>query len=163
MLLIDLKMAPPAAASQCAGVPQPAWPAEADRVIQAQTWLQAVPPAPLLAIGLLGQSFVLRTLQPVADKLDFDLTHGTAAFRTALPDFARLLAWAHLRASAHRGGAGPDALQEFGTGSADWQTGVMSFATDAVTQVGKDFRTFRAACRTGALPMSAHPHPLVLA
>ncbi len=161
-ILIDLKMAPPAAASRCAGVPQPAWPAEAARVSQCQTWLQAVPPAPLLAIELLGQSFVLRTLQPVADKLDFDLTHGQAAFRTALPDFARLLAWAHLRGSAHRGGAGPDALQEFGAGAA-WQAGVLSFTTDAVTQVGQDYRAFRAACRTGALPTSAHPHPLVLA
>lgn len=152
-VLLDLKLAAPAAAA-CPDVPQPEWPSDAHRVVQAQTWLQAVPPALLQPLYLRGQPFVLRALQPVADKLDFDhFTHSEAAFRAALPDFGRLLAWAHLRAAGHRGAAGPDELQAFGAAyAADWAEPLLRFATHAVAQVREDYHDFRAACRAAALP-----------
>ena len=152
-ILLDLKLAPPAAAAGQHGVRQPDWPSEAHRVVQNQTWLQAVPPALLQVVPLLDQPFVLRALQPVADKLDFDhLAHGRQAFRAALPDFARLLAWAHLRAAGHQGADGPDALQAFGTAAADWSGEVLSFAGQAAATVREDYRAFRKACRVGILP-----------
>ena len=125
--------------------------------MQAQTWLQAVPPALLQVVPLADQPFVLRALQPVADKLDFGhFAHNKAAFRAALPDFAHLLAWAHLGAAGHQGAASPDALQAYGADAARWQEGVLDFAAAAV-EVKKDFRAFRAACRTGALPTASKP------
>ena len=159
-LLLDLKLALPAA-SQGAKLSQPRWPSEAHRVAQAQTWLQAVPPALLQAVSLDGQPFVLRALQPVADKLDFGhFDHNKATFRAAVPDFARLLAWAHLRAAGRQGAAVPDVLQAYGT-AGHWQEGVLRFADAAVSQVKKDFRAFRAACRKGALPTAAKPLKVV--
>ncbi|GAC1590712.1 MAG: DUF2252 family protein [Hymenobacter sp.] len=152
-VLLDLKLALPAAPSRCGGAAKPpGWTSQAQRVVQAQTWLQAVPPALLQAMELRGQPFVLRALQPEADKLDFvNHKHGKAAFLAALPDFARLLAWAHLRAAGRRGAATPDALQAFGAAPAQWQAEVLHFATQAATQVRKDHREFRAAYWAGAL------------
>ena len=156
-LLLDLKLALPAA-GQGARAAQPRWPSEAHRVVQAQTWLQAVPPALLQAVSLGGQPFVLRALQPVADKLDFaHFGHTKATFRAALPDFAQLLAWAHLRAAGRHGAATPDVLQTYGAAAAQWQAGVLHFADAAVNEVKKDFRAFKAACRTGALPTASKP------
>ena len=152
-LLLDFKLAVPAAACGSAELVQPAWPSEAHRVVQAQTWLQAVPPALLQAVPLLGHSFVLRALQPVADKLNFERQPlGPVAFRAALPDFARLLAWAHLRAAAHAGAAGPDELQAFGTAAAAWLGPMQHFAVSAAAIVREDYRAFRQACRAGILP-----------
>lgn len=156
-LLLDLKFALPPA-SQGTRLPQPPWASEAHRVVQTQTWLQAVPPALLQVVPLANQFFVLRALQPVADKLDFaQFGHSKAAFRAALPDFAQLLAWAHLRAAGHQGAAGPDVLQAYGADAERWQEGILRFAADAAVEVKKDFRAFKAACRTGALPTAARP------
>lgn len=69
--LLDFKQAVPAAAAGL-GFAQPTWASEAQRVVQAQTWLQAVPPSLLQAVGLQGEPYVLRALQPVADHLAFD-------------------------------------------------------------------------------------------
>ena len=156
-LLLDLKLALPPA-SQVAKLAQPRWPSEAHRVAQAQTWLQAVPPALLQAVSLDGQPFVLRALQPVADKLDFSqFNHNKAAFRAALSDFAQLLAWAHLRAAGRHGAASPDALQAYGAAAAHWQEGLLRFADDATVRVKQDYRAFKAACQTGALPTASKP------
>jgi uncharacterized protein (DUF2252 family) len=156
-VLLDLKLAPPPA-SQGAGGAQPRWLSEAHRVVQIQTWLQAVPPALLQVVALDGQPFVLRALQPVADKLDFGhFSHSKATFRTALPDFARLLAWAHLRAAGRHGAASPDVLQAYGAAAAHWQEGLLHFADEAATRVKQDYRAFKAACRTGALPTASKP------
>ena len=156
-VLLDLKLALPPA-SQGTRISQPHWSSEAHRVVQTQTWLQAVPPALLQVVPLANQPFVLRALQPVADKLDFGhLAHNKGAFRAALPDFAQLLAWAHLRAAGHRGAASPDVLQAYGADAGRWQEGILRFATAAAGEVKKDFRAFKAACRTGALPTAAKP------
>lgn len=142
--LFDFKQAAPAAAAGL-GFAQPTWASEAQRVVQAQTWLQAVPPSRLQAVSLQGEPFVLRALQPVADHLAFDtLAHRKRALRSALPTFARLLAWAHLRAAGHLGAAGPDALRAFGQAHADWRTGVLAFAQQAAQQVRADHAAFCA-------------------
>lgn len=157
LLLLDLKLALPPA-SQGTGAAQPQWPSEAHRVVQDQTWLQAVPPALLQVASLDDQSFVLRALQPVADKLNFNhFGHSKAAFRAALPDFAQLLAWAHLRAAGRHGAATPDVLQAYGADAEHWKEEVLDFTIDAAAAVKKDFRAFRAACRTGALPTASKP------
>ena len=152
--LLDLKQAPPPAPGHVAGVPQPAWASDAHRVVYAQRWLQAVPPALLQPLAFDGQPFVLRSLQPVADKLAFaTLPHRKAAFRKAVPQFAQLLAWAHLRAAGHWGAAGPDALQTFGSAHDGWRADVLRFAFQARAQVGADYREFSAACHRGDVPL----------
>ena len=152
--LLDLKQALPSAAGQVVGVPQPTWPSEAHRVAQTQIWLQVVSPALLQPMSLGGQPFVLRTLQPVADKLDFaSLPHRKAAFRTAVPQFAQLLAWAHLRAAGHLDASGPDALQLFGAAHDRWQEPILRFAMQAAAQVRADYHDFSAACQRGEVPL----------
>lgn len=151
--LLDLKEAPAAAPAAYCPVPQPTWATEAMRVVAAQVRLQAVPPALLQPLVLAEQPYVLRELQPVADKLNFtNFTRGAASFRVAVPTFGCLLAWAHLRAAAHQGAAGPDELMAFGQAAPDWLPGVLRFATVAKAEVREDFHSFRLACQAGQLP-----------
>jgi uncharacterized protein (DUF2252 family) len=154
--LLDLKLALPAAPAPFCPVPQPAWPTEAARVVAAQGYLQAVCPALLQPLELGGRPFVLRALQPVADKLNFsNFTQDAAGFEGSLPDFGHLLAWAHLRAAGHRGAAGPDALRAFGQGVGAWRAAVLHFAAQAQAVVEADYAAFALACREGALPTAA--------
>lgn len=158
--LLDLKLALPAAPAPYCPAPPPAWPTEAARVVAAQTYLQAVCPALLQPLALAGQPFVLRALQPVADKLSLDArAPHPAAFAAALPTFGRLLAWAHLRAAGHRGTAGPDELQAFGQAGAGWAGEVLEFARLAQAAVVLDYESFVEASRRGLLA----PAPAVAA
>ena len=144
--LLDLKLALPAAPAPYvpARPAQPAWPSEAARVVAAQTYLQAVGPALLQPLELGGRPFVLRALQPVADKLDFArLAQDPAAFEATLPDLAHLLAWAHLRAAAHRGAAGPDELRAFGQAAARWQPVLLASAEAMQAEVEADYAAFK--------------------
>lgn len=159
-ILLDLKLASTPAARYVAGFAQPVWLSEAHRVVQVQSWLQAVPPALQQPIRLDGLTFVLKALQPETDRLNFArLPQGVANFRESLPEFARLLAWAHLRAAGHQGADVPDALVAFGAARSEWQEPLLAFAQNAVAVVKKDFREFQAAYKTGALSVG----PLSLA
>ena len=151
-MLLDLKLALPPAALHAAGLEQLVWPSEAHRVVQVQTWLQAMPPATLQPLSLGGRQFVLRALQPEEDKLEFtQLFLSKTALQDSLPDFARLLAWAHLRASGHRGAVVPDAVQDFGLAHHEWLEPVLAFAHQAATVVRRDFREFQASYKAGEL------------
>ncbi|QKG55808.1 DUF2252 family protein [Hymenobacter sp. BRD128] len=154
--LLDLKLALPAAPAPFSPVPQPAWPTEAARVVAAQGYLQAVCPALLQDLELGGRPFVLRALQPVADKLNFDsLPADSAGFEQALADFGHLLAWAHLRAAGHRGSAGPDALRDCGATVGSWGGEILAFAATAQAAVEADYAAFALACDEGLLPTAA--------
>ena len=150
--LLDLKLALPAAPAAYCPVPQPTWATEAARVVAAQGYLQAVCPALLQPLSLGGQPFVLRALQPVADKLEFsNFTQDEADFVAALPVFGHLLAWAHLRAAGRRGAAGPDELQAYGAARATWQPTLLAEAAAGQLAVEADYAAFVAACHQGLL------------
>jgi len=144
--LLDLKLALPAAPAPYVTAPEPGWSSEAGRVVAVQELLQAVCPALLQPLTLGGQPFVLRDLQPVADKLNFyQFAHDPATFEAALPDFGNLLAWAHLRAAGRHGAAGPDELADFGQKVSGWRPALLAFAADVQTEVETDYQAFKRA------------------
>lgn len=149
--LLDLKLALPAAPARYCSVVQPRWPNEAVRVVAAQGYLQAVCPALLQPLELAGLPFVLRALQPVADKLDLrHFINDAAGLRAALADLGHLLAWAHLRATGHQGAASPDELRAFGAAT-QWQDELLAFAAEAQGVVEADYAAFTRACQSGKL------------
>lgn len=141
-MLLDLKAARPSALAPLISLPQPAWASQAHRVVEVQRRLQAVAPALLTAVPLLDHSFVLRVLQPSADKFAFT-PHPTHRLLATLPVLARLTAWAQLRSTGRQGSASADDLMTFAQASA-WQEGVLDLAQTAQHQVWADYRAFCA-------------------
>jgi uncharacterized protein (DUF2252 family) len=115
--LLDLKATMPSAVVPFVASPQPVWPSEAHRVVAIQTLAQANAPALLSAHTLAlppamgAASYVLKQLQPSADRLDLaTLATDPAQFMSVIETMARLTAWSHLRASGRYGSAPADAL-----------------------------------------------------
>ena len=142
-VLLDLKAARPSALAPFIALPQPAWASQAQRVVEVQRRLQAVAPALLTAVPLLDHSFVLRVLQPSADKFAFT-PHPTRRLLATLPVLARLTAWAQLRSTGRQGSASADELMAFAHAPA-WQHALLDLAQSAQQQVWADYRAFCAA------------------
>ncbi|MCX7135265.1 MAG: DUF2252 family protein, partial [Proteobacteria bacterium] len=68
--LLDLKLAVPSALTQSLKLRQPKWASEAQRVVGCQRIVQAISPALLHAVDGGRKSYVLKELQPTADRLD---------------------------------------------------------------------------------------------
>lgn len=109
--LLDLKEAKPSALAASIRSKQPSWPSEAHRVVAVQTLFQANTPGLLRAVAFDGGPFILKQMQPSADRLDLALLAGDdSGFAQVLTDMARLTAWGHLRSSGRYGSAPADDL-----------------------------------------------------
>jgi uncharacterized protein (DUF2252 family) len=113
-VLLDVKAARQSVALQASRCAQPIWRTEADRVVAIQSRCQAIPPARLSALRLEKTDFIVRELQPSADRLDLQrLAASPDGLAPTLATMGRLTAWSQLRAAAHRGAAGPDSLTDW--------------------------------------------------
>ena len=109
--LLDLKAAVPSAVAPYVAGAQPKWASEADRVVSIQTLFQANTPSLLSAHSYRGGSFLMKQLQPTADRLDLAaICSSSAAFDIVIESMARLTAWGHLRGSGRKGAASGDDL-----------------------------------------------------
>ena len=103
--LLDLKAAHRTALADCVGA-QPSYADEARRVVEIQGLFQDATPALLGAHVLDGKAFVLKQMQPSADRLDLAAVASDGdAFDIVIDTMAHLTAWGHLRGSGHRGSA----------------------------------------------------------
>ena len=109
--LLDLKATVPSAAVKYAGISQPNWASEAHRVVTIQTLFQANTPSLLSAQTFQGCSFLLKQLQPSADRLDLAALSKTKdAFEPVIDQMAHLAAWGHLRGTGRFGSPPGDEL-----------------------------------------------------
>jgi uncharacterized protein (DUF2252 family) len=142
--LLDLKASRASALHPYCPLPQPTWSSEADRIVQIQTRAQESPPAILHAIQPTPEtSYVLRELQPTADKIE--LTDHQGKFDQFLPLVATMgavTAWDQLRSGGRSGSAIADELIAFGARSASWQPDLLDYASAYAAQVNADYKTF---------------------
>lgn len=109
--LLDLKAAMPSAVAPYVLVPQPRWSSEAHRMVAIQTLFQAHPPGSLSAEVYQRAPFLLRQMQPSADRLNLNaIAAKPASFDKVIGTMASLTAWGHLRAASCHGSATVDAL-----------------------------------------------------
>lgn len=147
--LLDLKLARPSAVQPYVAAAQPEWRTQAERVVSVQQRLQAASPALLQAVDIQGQSYVLRELQPMEDRLDLNASHGKVGrLRTAAQSMGQVTAWAHVRASGRQASAVADDLIAFGRNTR-WHRRVMTYAEMYSRQVQRDWRAFCAAMEEG--------------
>ncbi|HVM90109.1 MAG TPA: DUF2252 family protein [Puia sp.] len=144
-ILVDMKQALPSSVQPFLLTVQPKWASEADRVVAVQQRMQNVPPAFFSSTIFKNDSYVLKELQPLADKINFDLIKKRPKdIQRVIEDMAMLTASAQLRSSGRQGSAIADNLIEFGN-SKDWQQKVIHFAESYSAQVKKDYSEFAKA------------------
>ena len=143
-LLVDLKYEPDPAIRPHLRLPQPRWASQAARVVEIQRRLQAVPPAYLQAVLMRTRSFVLKELQPTADKLRLEGWKGRPQdLEKLVQTLGALAAWSELRSSGREGSAVTEAFVEFGRRG--WRDDLLRLADEMTERVEDDWRRFRRA------------------
>ena len=148
-LLIDMKEAQPSSVLPWLDVPQPAWASEAERVVAIQQRMQNINPALLSTTEFQGLWYVVKEMQPTADKIDFlTVKDRFKDIACVVEDMAFLTASAQLRSAGRQGAAIPDLLIDFGK-DPQWQGPVLEYALRYSEQVKKDYLEFFTAYKAG--------------
>jgi uncharacterized protein (DUF2252 family) len=141
-LLIDMKQAAPSSLQPWVTHPQPTWASEAARVVAIQQRMQNINPALLSVTEFDGASYVVKEMQPTADKIDFLVIRDRQKdIACVVEDMAFLTASAMLRSAGRQGSALPDELIAFGT-DIHWQQQLIAYATAYAAQVKKDYNDY---------------------
>ncbi len=112
--LIDVKFIGPSALATATKGRQPAWRSEGERASWAQHVSQAIPPALLGAVGAGRRSYVIKELQPSADRVNLQALGGKkGALADIVRTMAEVAAWGHLRGASRFGADSADALAQF--------------------------------------------------
>lgn len=148
-LLIDMKQAAPSALQPWLTNPQPAWTSEAARVIAIQERMQNINPALLSVTQFNGDSYVIKEMQPTADKIDFLVIRDRYKdIACVVEDMAFLSASAMLRSAGRQGAALPEELIAFGADT-HWQQGLIDYSTAYAAQVKKDYTAYFKEYKAG--------------
>jgi len=142
--LLDLKLCTRSAAEPCASGQQPEWKSQAHRVAEIQRRMQPVSVGLLQPIKHGKKSFLLRTLSPLEDRINWQkapsFEHAHA--REVLLTMARLSAWSQLRSSGREGSAIADELIEFGAAQR-WRQELVDLAHQMAKQAAMDALHFQ--------------------
>ena len=104
--LLDLKETAPSCAAPYSPAQQPAWKDDAERLIEVQRRILSAPPALLADISMGKKSFIMKELQPQADRIDYTLFSGNIKkLKNMLEDMAAISAWDTLRTGGRQGSA----------------------------------------------------------
>ncbi|MBW4539898.1 MAG: DUF2252 domain-containing protein [Myxacorys chilensis ATA2-1-KO14] len=144
--LLDLKAARSSSLQPYAPQPQPTWNSEAERITAIQFRFQESAPALLNPLKLDGKSFVLRELQPTADRVDLDQWNGKLKrLKKVVQTMAGVTAWGQLRSSGRQESAIADDLIAFAQDAASWHPIVLDYARSYASRVEADYQIFEAA------------------
>jgi len=115
-VLLDMKQSMPPTGAQWIKTPQPSWKGDAERIAWTQSFMQDEPPALLTSYYYKKQWYVLKALQPMDDKINYNLIATDMRAMSALVnEMGVLSASAHLRGSGRKGAATADELMSAGT------------------------------------------------
>ncbi len=149
-LLIDVKQQVASSLAAWSPLAQRDWPSEGDRVCAVQHRAQAVSPALLRPVSARGLSYVVKELQPIADRINLaSWSTKPHKLATAIQTFARLAAWAQLRTVGWHHGATADEWCEFAARD-DWQVRLLDRALDAAGRNASDYSAYCDAYDAGA-------------
>ena len=114
--LLDLKQAMPSALIDALTLKQPTWPNQGERVVAITRRAQAVPVAFLHAVQMEGRDYVLRDLQPSADRVSFsEKDSDPHRLDELMQAIGQCTAWSHLRGSGRQRSSIADELVTFGS------------------------------------------------
>lgn len=147
--LVDMKEALPSSLQPWLVIPQPHWISEAERVVAVQKRMQNVCPALLGTTIFESHPFVVKEMQPTADKIDFLLVRDRYKdIACVVEDMALMTASAQLRSAGRQGAAAPDDLIVFGQDT-HWQQPLLDYTMAYAAQVQKDYQEYFKAYKSG--------------
>jgi uncharacterized protein (DUF2252 family) len=140
--LLDFKEQPASALEPYSIEVQPEWRNQATRVMTVQQLVQSAPPALLAAIEFSDTSYLLRELQPTADKITFKADKiSLSQLEKLIYTMGEVTADAHLHGSNQLGSAVTRSLINFGH-NLEWQQEVIAYADTYARQVQLDYQSF---------------------
>ena len=140
--LLDFKQQPDSALQPYLTTPQPKWTNQATRVMKVQQMVQLSPPALLAASEYNNSSYLLRELQPTADKLSLEANaRKLAHLGESIQIMAQVTAAAHLHGSSKLGASSEFDLINFGS-NLDWQQQILVYAENYADLVQLDYHKF---------------------
>jgi len=155
--LLDLKRAVPSALVAATRTRQPRWSCDAARVVGVQRIVQAIAPARLAMVADGVQSYVLKELQPAADRLDLTLWRGhVARLEAVIESMAEVTAWGHLRACSRNGAASVETVQRYAA-SAAWIKPLCAIAQKSAARTLAQWRSYCSAYERGAFACTPAP------
>jgi len=141
-LFLDMKQALTSSLKPYVAIKQPRFASEGERVIAIQQRMQNVAPALLSSVLFKNEPYVLKQMQPIADKINFAELNGDCdAIEKIVADMAALTASAQLRSSGRQGSAIADELIAFGL-NVDWHKAVFTYSRQYAAQAKKDYNEF---------------------
>ncbi|MDD2990502.1 MAG: DUF2252 family protein [Zoogloea sp.] len=150
--LLDLKEALPSAVLPRVVTAQPAWRAEAERVVAIQRRMQAVPMAFLEPVRFRKRSYMLRALQPSEDRVSLDVARsGEGAVAKVLASMGAIVASAQLRSSGRDGSAIADTL--IGYAGECQRKALLDAAQECAAQLRQDWEAYVEAYDDGAFKL----------
>ncbi len=143
-LLLDLKEVEPSDAA-VKGERRPRFTSEVERVITLQARLQAVPPALLRGLTIGDTGFVMRELQPSADRVELAAWRDQpAALAALMGTLGQVVAWARLRGSGRGGADIADYLTAWASGPG-WVSETLARGKQAAAQTREQWKAFDKA------------------
>jgi uncharacterized protein (DUF2252 family) len=148
-LLIDVKQAMPPAAGVYVNTTQPVWQHEAARIINVQEMMEHVSPAFLSAFQYNENWFVVKELQPMADKVNLAQTiKQPAHIESYLADLGILAASAQLRSSGRQGAVTADELYHFAAND-NWINILTEWSAQYAAQAKQEYAVYKEAWQDG--------------
>ena len=124
---------------------QPTWASEGERVVALTRRAQAVPVAFLHAVQMNGHDYVLRDLQPSADRVSFaEKDNKESHLNELMLAIGQCTAWSHLRGSGRQGSAIADELIAFG-GDESWRKVMRKASATCADTVAAEWKSFAQA------------------
>jgi len=143
--LLDIKEAVVPSAFQFLKFKQPKWKNESERLISIQDRVQAASPAYFNPIKLGEKWFVMKELQPLEDKVDFNLLQkDTENFSQLLTDMGGIIAWNNLRAGGRQGSAIADEMIKFGRNLHKLESEILNYAESYASKTEKYWHEFKS-------------------
>lgn len=148
--LLDLKEAAPSCLANYTPAKQPPWKDDATRVIEVQKRILSAPPALLTDIRLGKKSFILKELQPSADRIDYTIFSGNVKkLKNMLEDMAAISAWDTLRTGGRQGSAIADEFIYFAQNSQSLKKNLLDAAFKYVNTVDTYYQSYCKAYDKG--------------
>ncbi len=140
---LDIKEARPSCLTKNIKTKQPEWTSEADRISEIQRRVLANPPALLSSININHQNYLLKHLQPSADKIDHRLfVEQNKKMTNLLEDLGGIFAWNNMRSSSRQGSATMDELIEFAQNSKNIKKELLDYALEYSKTIDTYYQTF---------------------
>jgi len=148
--LLDLKETAPSCLAKYTPAKQPDWKDDAERLIEVQRRILSAPPALLADITMRRKSFILKELQPSADRINYTIFSGNVKkLKNMLEDMAAISAWDTLRTGGRQGSAIADEFIYFAKSASSLKKNLLDAAFGYINTLDQYYKAYVRAYDKG--------------